>query len=105
NGIEIACNNVGALFANGRYGIPRGLSAEQRRDSSIYYYKLACNGIPLRVEGSDTTKSLGVGFACRNLGHIALYSRPADTAAAIVQYRKGCLLFDRNACAELALQE
>jgi TPR repeat protein len=105
NGIEIACNNVGALFANGRYGIPRGLTAAQRRDSSIYYYKLACNGIPLRVVGRDTTRSLGVGYACRNLGDIALYSSPPDTAAAIVQYRKGCLLLERNACAELALQE
>jgi TPR repeat protein len=105
NGIEIACNNVGALFANGRYGIPRGLTAAQRLDSSIYYYKLACNGIPLRIVGRDTTRSLGVGYACRNLGDIALYSRPPDTAAAIVQYRKGCLLFERAACAELALQE
>jgi uncharacterized protein len=105
NGIEIACNNVGALFANGRYGIPHGLSDAQRVDSARAYYKLACEGILLRVVGRDTTRSLGVGFACKNLGDLHLYENPPDTAAAIIEYRKGCLLFERQACAELALKE
>jgi TPR repeat protein len=105
NGIEIACNNVGALFANGRYGIPRGLSAAQRSDSTLYYYRLACNGIPLRISGRDTTRSLGVGYASKNLGDRELYKSPPDTAAAVAENRKGCLLLDQPACAELALQE
>jgi len=105
NGIEIACNNVGALFAHGRYGTPRGLTPAQRTDSMLYYYRLACNGIPLRVAGRDTTRSLGVGWACKNLGDFALSASPPDTAAAVVEYRKGCLLFDEPACAELALRE
>lgn len=105
NGIEIACNNVGALFANGRYGIPRGLSEAQRVDSARSYYKLACEGILIRIVGRDTTRSLGVGYACKNLGDLHLYENPPDNAAAIVEYRKGCLLFERLACAELALKE
>lgn len=103
--IAIGCNNVGALFSNGRYGVPPGLTAAQRLDSARYYFTLACEGVPVRVVGRDTTRALGHGFACRNLGNLLLSAIPPDTAAALVQYRRGCLLFEKRACAELALQE
>ena len=103
--IAIACSNIGALFENGRYGFPTGLSSAQRLDSARYYYNLACEGVPINAVGHDTTRALGHGYACRNLGNLALSAVPPDTAAALVQYRKGCLLFERLACAELALKE
>jgi TPR repeat protein len=103
--IAVACNNIGALFSHGRYGVPSGLSAAQRMDSVRYYYQLACDGVPIRIAGSDTTRSPGHGIACKNLGDLSLTDVHPDTAAAIVQYRKGCLLLEQRACAELALKE
>ena len=103
--MAIACSNIGALFDNGRYGIPAGLTTAQRLDSARHYYRLACDGVPLRIAGRDTARALGHGYACWNLGNLAISAVPPDTAAALVEYRKGCLLFERLACAELALKE
>jgi TPR repeat protein len=103
--MAIACSNIGALFENGRYGIPPGLTPAQRLDSARHYYTLACDGVPIRVAGRDTARALGHGYACWDLGNLAVSAVPPDTAAALVQYRKGCLLFERLACAELALKE
>jgi TPR repeat protein len=103
-GIAISCNNVGALMEND-YGLAPGLSVAQRRDSARHYYELACEGPPIRVVQHDTIRARGIGFACRNIGNLSLYAVPPDTAAALVQYRRGCLLFDGVSCAELALKE
>lgn len=90
-----ACNNVGAIFADGRLVRPNG-------DSTYYYYRIACLGqIPGARFGSV---QVGDGFACKNLGNLHLVlNTKSDTAQAVEYYRQGCWLTEQESCASLAL--
>ena len=83
---------------------PTGLSSAQRLDSARYYYKLACDGVPIDTVGPTRRERWVMGLPAGILATLRFRQVLPDTALRWSS-TKGVSSVRALACAELALKE